>query len=547
MDYSWVGSPTEPDEVLFTLRHGHSGVRLIPAGSARLAIGLTIATFGLVALSGPGRIDIVDGQTRYEVSRSLVDDGDVQIRNPEVWFGVFPGRNGHAYTYYRLPHSLAAVPAIMLADSTGGSGQARRHFAFVLCSAAAAALLAAIYLWRFLSMGVPARSALLWAAAGIFCTPSWFYGTSTFDEIFGCVAVTSAMVLALNTRGVGSRPRALGVGLLIGLAFNCKQPLVVFALAALAAADVPSQGRFERVTRAGLLSIGVLAGVAFYVAQDLWKFPPGVKEEHADLLRQYFPAFTGVSWVAPFALALSPAAGALWYFPPILLCVAGVKRYAVDHPRAAFAWLLSAAIFAGFICSLSFFKGDPAWGPRYLTPVFAAAWLFVPFSVGRVARRAVAILLILGGLVQVMGLTVDPYRLYVQRGLPSTFGAYAPLLYFDPANSHLVNRPRELIEIWRARDGRGLAFTPWDPPTATVTVMERVELGPSAVEKYKVLNSFRPWWASHRYMSPDRRPVPVVRTVFWLVALVGVGLVLIAWGMADANRRQRKRGRAEQT
>ena len=80
--------------------------------TTRSAIGLAVAVFAGVALSGPGRVDIVDGQTRYEVSRSIVDHGDSVIRNPEVWFGVFPGRNGQRYTYYRFPQSLAGVAAV---------------------------------------------------------------------------------------------------------------------------------------------------------------------------------------------------------------------------------------------------------------------------------------------------------------------------------------------------------------------------------------------------------------------------------------------------
>ena len=39
-------------------------------------IGQFLVVFALVALSGPGRIDIIDGQTRYEVARSMVDHGD---------------------------------------------------------------------------------------------------------------------------------------------------------------------------------------------------------------------------------------------------------------------------------------------------------------------------------------------------------------------------------------------------------------------------------------------------------------------------------------
>jgi hypothetical protein len=503
------------------------GARLKEVSRIRLALGLGICTFGLVALSGPGRIDIVDGQTRYEVSRSIVDHGDVQIRNPDIWFGVFPGRDGQAHTYYRLPHSLAGVPALIFADSTGAVSEPRRHFWFVLSGAAAAGLLGGVYVVWFMSTGLTGRQAAFWAAAGIVCTPNWFYGTSTFDEIFGSLTLTSAMVLALGTRLHSSWLRSLAVGLLIGLAFNCKQPLGVFALAAVTAGDLPPLSTSHRISRAAMLATGVAVGVGLYLVFDLWKFPPGTKLQHAELLKRYYPVFTGFSWVAPFALLFSPSAGALWYFPPVLLCVAGVRRFAVNQRRNAYAFVLSIAIFFGFVCSISFFKGDPAWGPRYLAPIFAVSWLFAAQGAARFRRNEIVTLLILGGVIQLLSLTVDPYRLYIQRRLPSMFGARAPILYFDPANSHLLNRPRELSEIWKARHDPGLAFTPWDPPTATETILDGVELGQGAVEKYKVLNSYRPWWLSHRYMPENRRPVPVWQTAVALLFVLCGGTLLV--------------------
>ena len=37
----------------------------------------------------------------------------------------------------------------------------------------------------FRRVGLAPGAALLWALGGVFCTPSWFYGTSTFDDILG--------------------------------------------------------------------------------------------------------------------------------------------------------------------------------------------------------------------------------------------------------------------------------------------------------------------------------------------------------------------------
>src|SRR5262249_17425203 len=108
-------------------------------------LGLGLFVFAVVALSGPGRIDIVDGQTRYEVARGLAEHGDSIIRDPRIDFSVFPGRDGAHYTYYRFPQSLLGAAAIWLGDLTGPTTEARRQFFFVLTSALACAMLAMVY------------------------------------------------------------------------------------------------------------------------------------------------------------------------------------------------------------------------------------------------------------------------------------------------------------------------------------------------------------------------------------------------------------------
>src|SRR6476646_11869457 len=94
--------------------------------------GQFVFVFAILALSGPGRIDIVDGQTRYEVARSLVEHNDSAIRDKEVWFTVYEGRDGARYSEYRFPQSGAGVVAIWVADATGAVSEVRRQFFFSL-------------------------------------------------------------------------------------------------------------------------------------------------------------------------------------------------------------------------------------------------------------------------------------------------------------------------------------------------------------------------------------------------------------------------------
>src|SRR5205814_1364161 len=139
--------------------------------------GLFLATFAVLGLTTPGRIDIIDGQGRYEIARSLYEHGDAVVRDPDLWFPIAPGRDGKPFTSSPLPHSLLAGPALWLADRPGPISEARRHFAFALIAPLAGAALAVAYAVAFRRRGMSPRAALAWAAAGVFCTPVWFYST----------------------------------------------------------------------------------------------------------------------------------------------------------------------------------------------------------------------------------------------------------------------------------------------------------------------------------------------------------------------------------
>ncbi len=534
----------------------------------RLALaGQFFAVFAAVALSGPGRIDIVDGQTRYEVARSLVEHGDVAVRDERVWFMAFPGGDGRRYSFYRFPQSGLGACAIWLADATGPGDEARRHFFFTLTSAFACALLPLAYALWFRRLGFRPGAACAWAMAGVFCTPSWFYGTTTFDDILGSAAVVWAIAVAYLGRDRAPRLGALAGGMLVGLAFNCKEPLGIFGLAVLAA--VPNGGLPLRrqLPRFALAAAGVLLGVVAYRAYELAKSPPAARAALVYELSRYPPFFSGNPLPALLGLTLSPGTGAIWYCPTLLLSAVGLSACRRTEKGLCRAVLASGGIFFGFVCCLTFFSGDPAWGPRYLTPVFAVLWLFAPSGAARLPRGVVRIALGLGVLVQLLGLSVDPHRLYIQRGLPSAFYyEISPWLYFDGAVAHLSNRPREIAEIIATGHERPPHFSPAPAPTFTIPVTNHiarpeaplaagilgllldpqgtgplaaaplyivgrtVETGPEAVRRYQILNAFRPWWASQGYLSRADRPVDLAGTFILLSLVLAGGLALTCLG-----------------
>src|SRR5262249_6882706 len=162
---------------------------------------------------------------------------------------------------------------------------------------------------------------------------------------------------------------------------------------------------------------------------------------------------------------------------------------------------------------------------RYLTPVFALLWVFAPAGTTLLRGRFVALVLTFGFLVQLAALSVDPHRLYLEKELPASFYVVEPWLYFHPAASHLVNRPREIAEVLSPQTGPAQTYSPVPPshpPTFAFPVIDKLEEGPQAIARYHVLNAPRPWWISQQFLPPEERPVALLPTVALLLC-VGLG------------------------
>jgi hypothetical protein len=360
---------------------------------------------------------------------------------------------------------------------------------------------------------------------------------------------TAALVLAVGVAFMSRKShRVLGAtvaGLLLGLAFNCKQPLGAFLPVVLAAGYDGALGFRKQLGRLGLIAMGLCLGIAAYKGYDWYKYPPGATPDHSELLAQYAPIWPGNPLAALLGLAISPGAGAIWYAPTVVVSAYGLAVWMRGEKWFCLSYLAASAVFVAFICLLTFFKGDPAWGPRYLTPAFALGWIFMPAGATQLVRVRAPVFLALGFLVQIAALSVDPHRLYIERGLPSSFAVSHPWLYFHPAVSHLLNRPREIVDLISSDSSRAEAFTPAPSPTFSFPVIDFVEGGPDAIHKYHVLNSFRPWWISQRYLPLDERPVNIGRSVALLLVLAAGGLALLLVSLQMAERRRKSRARDE--
>jgi hypothetical protein len=315
----------------------------------------------------------------------------------------------------------------------------------------------------------------------------------------------------------------------VGLALNCKQPLAVVLLPAMALADDPTRPLRVRLGRAAVLGLGFAAGYVAYAGYEAWKFPPDSRGERAAIMAPKDPPmFFGASPVeAVLDFIAGPSAGSIWYFPPVLLCAAGLTAWwRAGRRRVVVAFVVACGAAVAFYSILTFYKGGVCWGPRYLTPLFALLWLFAPDGVTILGRPRSRLLLAAGVGVQLLGLAVVPERLYFERRLVSNFYTVDPWIYFHGSVSHVLNRPRELVEVLTAPPAP--EFAPAPTPTFTLPVLEPPYYtgppGAEGIRHYTVLNTLRPWWATFPHLPADQRPVDLNRTVTLFVLLILVGL-----------------------
>lgn len=499
-------------------------------------LGLAVVVFAVVALSSPGRIDVVDGQTRYEVGRSFVEHGDSILRDSDAWFGVFPGRNGERYSTYRFPQSVVAAAAILVSDLIGPVREIRRHFFFSLSGAALCAAIAVLYACWFRRLAHDRTASLAWAAGGIFCTPTWFYGTTTFDDVLGSLVVLLAVYAAWMLRERRPVGGAVISGLLFGLAFNCKPPLALFMPIAVAALWDPQRARSERWWQARLMFLCMAAGVIAYQAYDLWKFPPSTWPKLAEAREEYVALWPGNPLAGFLSLLISPGIGGLWYWPAVTVAVVGLVAWRREQKLLTVTTWLSCLAFLAFIGSIRFFSGEPAWGPRYLTPVFALFWIFVPAGAARLRWPIAGSLLAVSFLFQVAGLSVDTMRFFSgENELAAEGFVKNPWTYFRFDRSQLVARSRQLYELTTYDGPPARSFSPAKKPSLPLIAYRKVN-EPLSATNHHVLGTFRPWWCAYPYLAVDERPVDLQFAVKLLLIAAEIGLGVVLLSLARGSR-----------
>jgi hypothetical protein len=485
------------------------------------------------ALSAPGRIDIIDGQLRYEVALNLLNEGRPVIRDPALRFAGLPGRNGSLYSFYDAAASVAGLPLVWLGQ-VGGRNEETPRFLFSLTSAIAGGLLASVLYLFYQTLGVDSRAALGWVSVSAFGSLIWPLATSTFDQVQHAALVLAAVQLGRASARRASNWLAFVAGLPVAALLNYQEAYLLLipalALSTLKWNEASGLAR-SSLRRYGVFLTATGLGIAGWLAYNAVRFGDPLFLL-GKLPREGHPAgsMLGNPAAGFLSLWLSPGKSILLYSPVLVLGFLGIRGLWRKDAVLALTVVTVSAVQMLFVSSLRFFGSDWAWGPRYLVPLLPLWALGFPFLSASTIRRSVRGAVVASGiLVQLMAVSVDHQRFFFERGLPPFFWATDQWFYFH--ESALLARPGEIIVSLRDGVPEGARrFAPGPYPDALTYAIfgyPRPELAPGLMRGFQVFYLPRPWPLWMRAISPDRRPVALGPTTLGLVvgAIIGLGLI----------------------
>ena len=503
--------------------------------SPSLLLGVFLLVGAVYAGTASGRIDMIDGQFRFEVAHNLVAAGVAEVRDPELRGGP-TAADGRRYSMTQLTTSLVAVPVVAVARALGPESIQREHFFFSLTSGLMVAATCALLLRFYLALGVPPASAVFWTLVFAFATLMFPLATSVFDQAQHGFFLLAACYLGF----VGARRDSLvlvglgGIALALYLSFRELYVTIVPALAIVALAPPGSRavsgGRslVRYLTFVGASASGVAVWMVvnyLRVGDPFWSVKAATS-----VLSPFGNTSTGT-----LALLVSPGKGLLFYSPASVVAALGVRRLCHREQRLGQAVLAAAIVHLVVFGSLSFVSGDWCWGPRYLVPVLPLVALGFPlFHVSRPRARAlVGATLAVSFAIQLLAISLDHHRFFYGRSRRAYFWYGNTGFYFR--NSALLARPAELLESLRIGvPPEAVAFRPGPYPglrTYAVFGDDREPSPPAWMRRYRVFWLPRPWPLWMSTVPHAEQPVSVPLGVSFVIVTGMAGAAALRYGL----------------
>jgi len=378
-----------------------------------------------------------DWYIRYQVTCAIVEHNSVAITPYQVDNRSGPGLHGRIYAQYTLGQTTAMIPLYLLGRRLAG-------LAHTDCAAPVAppivlltckllgpilgALLAVLFYVTARLLAYRRRVALALTTLLTFGTSLWPDVQSNLEHTMESLFLLAAAYAALRyTRQVDIERRTSNVGRLWlvamglagGLVFVTRVagvialPLLALYLLLLHRRRWPGAWQRPLARDLALFALGALPAIVVNAAYDAARFgsplltnPPSKPDQSLG-----FPPWLGLP-----DLLVSPGKGLLWYTPAVLLLVLAARPFWRRCPQPALLFALICGGYLLFYSNVTYWHGDPAWGPRYLYAtlpylILPLGEVFGRWRTYRLPLRGVLVgVLALSFLVQFSAVTVSYWR-----------------------------------------------------------------------------------------------------------------------------------------
>jgi hypothetical protein len=503
------------------------------------AVGVFLLAGSVYVATGPGRIDIIDGQYRFEVARNLLDDGSMEVRDPFL-AGAVTGLAG-VYSPYGISGSIAPLPLLMVARSFGAPSIDRQQFFFSFTSSLFGAATAALLILFYGSLGVARRTALFWTLVAAFGTLAFPAATTTFDQTQHAFLILAACYLAFIAGRRESIAAAAAGGVALAILVNFQETYIILfptvGLATLAPHGATAAQRRRGFERFVVMMVVGCVGLVVWSGLNQFRFGnvlfSGKGQNH--------PPALGNPLVGLTALLFSPGKSIFLYSPATAIAAVGVYHLTRRERLLGLGVAATAVAYLGLMSMLSFYGGDWSWGPRYfvvILPILALGFPFVRVTSPR-ERALVRTIIAAGVVVQVLALTIDHHRFFYARSLPPFFWYEQKDIYFR--ESALASRVGELVDSLRhGVPPEAEQFRPGPyPELLTYAVFgdwEQAKLSaPAWMRRYAVFWLARPWPLWMITIPRDKRPINVEAMSAILLAMAMAGIFSIRCGLRSAS------------
>jgi hypothetical protein len=509
------------------------------------AASVFLVLLGVYLLTNSGRIDSIDGQYRWEVSKNLLDIGEPSIQDPRLHFWAHQdGNTGKWYVNYNAGASVTPIPLMLISRAFPGDvGYERDRFVFALTGGFFGAALGAVLVLAFGLLGLGVSASVAWALVFGLATMWWPSSVTVLDQNQHALFAFGSLILAWQS----GRRKSYGLAALAGLtgglllAFQESYALILpmIAIAVFASPDEAAPDRepslrrpLERSAFLRYATYGVCSatGLLLFFGYNYLRYSAIVRPNRYSY--ESGTASAAITWGDPFAaivsLLASPGKGFFFFSPPLILAVFGALGLFKRAPVLLVAVVATSLAHLGLVSQLAFFSGDWCWGPRYLVVLLPMWTLTLPFAAKYLSRPrfVVGLLVSLGLLVQVMAVTFDYHRFFFERNLGTFFYVNNQWVYFQ--ESQLIARPFEIYSTLREGIPSEAVFF---APTGTKSVTYTTGGSPDNIEPRVWVRLFKIWYVPWPWplwiwmVEPDARPINPWILIIPCVAMVVGGAV----------------------